>query len=197
MEKVKVKILSPILIDGKEAAPNDENKGIYIIHKHLANELIARRRALLLDVESEINKLLENNAKNVTIDDLKKIAKELSIKFNPNIGIQKLSEKIIEDIKTKAKDLVLEENINAKAAYEAFKAFNNNSKNSEITLEELKAIASTAEIAIEDGADFDKIKEAVENGLEQYASELKVEISENSTIKELWEKIEEKLKSND
>ena len=82
----KIQLKSQVLIGGKVAHPGDANKGIYELHKNVANSLVARKRAVFVeDVKKE-----ENDGGNIelTLEEAKLVANELGIKFKPNIGLQ-------------------------------------------------------------------------------------------------------------
>ena len=206
MALVKIKLTSKILIDGKTASPDDKNKGVYEVERTIANNLIARKRAVLFGEKVETPTPPANNNKpEFDIDALKNIANELNIKYNPNIGGQKLNEKILTELAGRIELELLEvdiTNLDAQKAYEAYKAAEkDNSKGEdvvdEITEEELREIAQAAEIELPEEATLEELKAVVKEALEDYASECKLEAVENETIKGTWERIKAKLQNND
>lgn len=206
MKTTTIKLIKSVMIDGQQASPEDKNNGIYTVSNSEANNLIARKRAIKFDGKIEAPANSKNNNPPGDIEELKKIALELSVKFQPSIGYSKLTAKILEEIKKQAEalNIELEENVDAIKAYESFKkakadkeAKDGENNPPEYTEEELKEIASAAKIELADGASYEEIKEAVEFGLEQYASEMELKLDPNDGIKEVWVKIQEKLKTDD
>ena len=206
MALVKIQLTSNILIEGKNASPNDKNNGVYEVERTIANNLIARKRAVLFGEKVETPTPSANNNKpEFDIDALKNIANELNIKYNPNIGGQKLNEKILTELAGRIELELLEvdiTNLDALKAYEAYKAAEkDNAKDEdvvdEITEEELREIAQAAEIELPEEATLEELKAVVKEALEDYASECELEAVENETIKGTWERIKAKLQNND
>lgn len=202
MKTQTIKLLSAVIVAGKPAHPEDENKGIYTVTEAEARNLIARKRAIKFDGKIEESKGGKgNNNPSIDIDAVKKIAEELGVKFNNAIGAEKLEARVIEDLKAKAEEigLTFAENLPLADAYEQYKAKVNEAKgddDNKISVEELKEIAKAAEIEIkEDTADED-LQDFIELELEQYANELGLEVEENDDAKTLWAKIQEKLKES-
>lgn len=203
---MKIQLTSNILIEGKNASPNDKNNGVYEVERTIANNLIARKRAVLFGEKVETPTPSANNNKpEFDIDALKNIANELNIKYNPNIGGQKLNEKILTELAGRIELELLEvdiTNLDALKAYEAYKAAEkDNAKDEdvvdEITEEELREIAQAAEIELPEEATLEELKAVVKEALEDYASECELEAVENETIKGTWERIKAKLQNND
>lgn len=202
MKTQTIKLLSAVIVAGKPAHPEDENKGIYTVTEAEARNLIARKRAIKFDGKIEESKGGKgNNNPSIDIDAVKKIAEELGVKFNNAIGAEKLEARVIEDLKAKAEEigLTFAENLPLADAYEQYKAKVNEAKgddDNKISVDELKEIAKAAEIEIkEDTADED-LQDFIELELEQYANELGLDVEENDDAKTLWAKIQEKLKES-
>lgn len=204
MALVKIQLTSNVLINGKNASPSDKNKGVYELEKPIANNLIARKRAVLFGEKVETPKPpAGNNNPKFDIDALKALADKLNIKYNPQIGDKKLNEKILAELKPKAEELKV--NIKDLDALKAFELISKAQEDGEqgedvvdeITEEELKEIAQIAEIELSEDATLEQIKVIVKEALEDYASEIKLEPVENETIKATWERIQAKLKEND
>lgn len=202
MKTQTIKLLSAVIVAGRPASPEDENKGIYTVTEAEARNLIARKRAIKFDGKIEESKGGKgNNNPSIDIDAVKKIAEELGVKFNNAIGAEKLEARVIEDLKAKAEEigLTFAENLPLADAYEQYKAKVNEANgddDNKISVEELKEIAKAAEIEIkEDTADED-LQDFIELELEQYANELGLEVEENDDAKTLWAKIQEKLKES-
>lgn len=203
MALLKIQLTSKVLIDGKVASPEDENKGVYELDKFIALNLIFRKRAVKFGEAVKVEKTEEKGKAILNLDELKYLAIMLEIKFNPNIGAEKLNAKILAELQPKAEELKIEINEeNALKVYDLIKAAENKGQDAnetieEISEEELRAIAAEAEIELPYNLDTMQVKEMVKAELEDYASELKLEIAENETVKEIWAKIQEKLKEND
>lgn len=206
MALVKIQLTSNVLIEGKNASPNDKNKGVYEVERTIANNLIARKRAVLFGEKVETpTPPAGNNKTEFDIDALKAIADELNIKYNPNIGAPKLNEKILTELAGRIELELLEidiTNLDAQKAYEAYKAAKKDNTKcedvvDEITEEELREIAQAAEIELPEEATLEELKAVVKEALEDYASECKLETVENETIKATWDRIKAKLQDND
>ena len=203
MALLKIQLTSKVLIDGKVASPEDENKGVYELDKFIALNLIFRKRAVKFGEAVKVEKPEEKGEVILNLDELKYLATMLEIKFNPNISAPKLNAKILAELQPKAEELKIEINEeNALKVYDLIKAAENKGQDAngtieEISEEELRAIAAEAEIELPYNLDTMQVKEMVKAELEDYASELKLEIAENETVKEIWAKIQEKLKEND
>ena len=203
MALLKIQLTSKVLIDGKVASPEDENKGVYELDKFIALNLIFRKRAVKFGEAVKVEKTEEKGKAILNLDELKYLATMLEIKFNPNIGAEKLNAKILAELQPKAEELKIEINEeNALKVYDLIKAAENKGQDAnetieEISEEELRASAAEAEIELPYNLDTMQVKEMVKAELEDYASELKLEIAENETVKEIWAKIQEKLKEND
>lgn len=203
MALLKIQLTSKVLIDGKVASPEDENKGVYELDKFIALNLIFRKRAVKFGEAVKVEKPEEKGEAILNLDELKYLATMLEIKFNPSIGAPKLNAKILAELQPKAEELKIEINEeNALKVYDLIKAAENNGQDAngtieEISEEELRAIAAEAEIELPYNLDTMQVKEMVKAELEDYASELKLEVAENETVKEIWAKIQEKLKEND
>lgn len=193
MEKVKIKLKSTTILDGKIASPEDEQKGIYEVNKILANELVARKRAEIITDDKQKNPAAGDSVV-YDIEKLKEIAGKLDIKFNPNIGGEKLNKKIIDFLTEKDEKLAEQED-----AIKAFDLFESNQKDEQEqgeTYEELVKIANEANIDFQENIGYEDLKEQVALNLEQYASELNLELGENWEIKDAWEKIKEKIQND-
>ena len=201
MKTQTIKLLSAVIVAGRPASPEDENKGIYTVTEAEARNLIARKRAIKFDGKVEENAGKGDKKPSIDIDAVKKIAEELGVKFNNAIGAEKLEARVIEDLKAKAEEigLTFAENLPLADAYEQYKAKVNEANgddDNKISVDELKEIAKAAEIEIkEDTADED-LQDFIELELEQYANELGLEVEENDDAKTLWAKIQEKLKES-
>ena len=193
MEKVKIKLKSTTILDGKIASPEDEQKGIYEVNKILANELVARKRAEIITDDKQKNPAAGDSVV-YDIEKLKEIAGKLDIKFNPNIGGEKLNKKIIDFLAEKDEKLAEQED-----AIKAFDLFESNQKDEQEqgeAYEELVKIATEANIDFQENIGYEDLKEQVALNLEQYASELNLELGENWEIKDAWEKIKEKIQND-
>lgn len=200
MTLVKIQLTSSVLIDGKHADPEDENKGIYELEKHIAYNLIDRKRAVLFGEKIETPKPPANNNPEYDLDALKVLADKLNIKYNPQIGGKKLNEKILTELQPKAEELKVDiKDMDALKTYEAIIKAEDKGEDvvDEITAEELKEIAQEAEIDVPEDATEEELKILVKEALEDYASECKLEAVENETIKATWERIKAKLNEND
>ena len=195
MEKVKIKLKSAVILAGKVASPDDEKNGIYEVTKTVANELIARNRAeLATDIKEKNTPPAAGNDVVYDIEKLKEIAGKLDIKFNPNIGGEKLNKKIVDFLAEKDEKLAEQED-----AIKAFDLFESNQKDEQEqgeTYEELVKIATEANIDFQENIGYEDLKEQVALNLEQYASELNLELGENWEIKDAWEKIKEKIQND-
>lgn len=193
MEKVKIKLKSTTILDGKIASPEDEQNGVYEVNKILANELVARKRAEII-TDDEQKKTPAGDSVVYDIEKLKEIAGKLDIKFNPNIGGEKLNKKIIDFLAEKDEKLAEQED-----AIKAFDLFESNQKDEQEqgeAYEELVKIATEANIDFQENIGYEDLKEQVALNLEQYASELNLELGENWEIKDAWEKIKEKIQND-
>ncbi len=206
MALVKIQLTSNVLIEGKNASPNDKNKGVYEVERTVANNLIARKRAILFGEKVETpTPPAGNNKPEFDIDALKALADKLSIKYNPQIGGEKLNKKILTELQPKAEELKIDiTELDALKAYNVITAADVRKDNTkaedvvdEITEEELREIAQAAEIELPEEATLEELKAVVKEALEDYASECKLEAVENETIKGTWERIKAKLKDND
>lgn len=205
MSLVKIQLTSNVLINGENASPTDKNKGVYELEKHIAYNLIDRKRAVLFGEEVEIPKPPANNNPEYDLDALKALADKLNIKYNPQIGGKKLNEKILIELKPKAEELKANiKDLDALKAFELISKTEEQGKGDqgedvvdEITAEELKEIAQEAEIDVPEDATEEELKTLIKEALEDYASECKLEAVENETIKATWERIKAKLNEND
>lgn len=198
-----IKLLSAVIVAGKPASPKDKNNGIYTVTEAEARNLIARKRAIKFDGKIEAPKGDGANNTPADIETLKKIAVELGVKHNPNIGAPTLEKKLKAELDTKAEEigLTFAESVTVIDTYEQYKAKKaeddgKGGDDNKLSVEELKEIAEAAEIEIkEDTADED-LQDFIELELEQYAGELGLEVEENDNAKTLWAKIQEKLKES-
>lgn len=196
MELVKIKLLSNVMLNSKTASPGDSNKGVYSVKKSLANNLIARKRAVLFSekdlAEGNPAGKPPKNVVNYDLEALKNIANKLELKYNPNIGGEKLNKKILEHLAAKNEKLGLFDD-----AIKAFEVYTNTqtpeapAKTPEHI--ELISIAKEAEIDFDENLGYDELKSLVNENLKQYASEVGIELGENWDTKEAWESIKEKL----
>lgn len=196
----KIQLKSQVLIGGKVAHPGDANKGIYELHKNVANSLVARKRAVFVeDVKKE-----ENDGGNIelTLEEAKLVANELGIKYNANIGLPKLLEKIDAELEVQAKEYGLEiEEISITEAmklYRVAKANKESGKNDQVDpelLNKLKALADEADVEYKEDVTAEELKEALEVELEKYASEQQLEVPEDADVFKTWELIKEKLQN--
>ena len=196
----KIQLKSQVLIGGKVAHPGDANKGIYELHKNVANSLVARKRAVFVeDVKKE-----ENDGGNIelTLEEAKLVANELGIKYNANIGLPKLLEKIDAELEVQAKEYGLEiEEISTTEAMELYrvaKANKESGKNDQVDpelLNKLKALADEADVEYKEDVTAEELKEALEVELEKYASEQQLEVPEDADVFKTWELIKEKLQN--
>lgn len=206
MALVKIQLTSNVLINGINASPTDKNKGVYELEKPIANNLIARKRAVLFGENVEIpTPPAGNNDPEYNIEALKMLANVLNIKHNPQIGGKNLNKKILTELQPMAEELKINiDGLDAIKAYELIEQAKGKDKPGEgedvvdeITEEELREIAQIAEIEVSEDATLEQIKVIVKEALEDYASEIKLEPVENETIKATWERIQTKLKEND
>lgn len=204
MSLVKIQLTSNVLINGENASPTDKNKGVYELEKHIAYNLIDRKRAVLFGEEVETPKPPANNNPEYDLDALKVLAEKLNIKYNPQIGGKKLNERILTELQPKAEELKVDiKDMDALKTYEAIikagedKGDQGEDVVDEITAEELKEIAQEAEIDVPEDATEEELKTLIKEALEDYASECKLEAVENETIKATWGRIKAKLKEND
>lgn len=196
----KIQLKSQVLIGGKVAHPGDANKGIYELHKNVANSLVARKRAVFVeDVKKE-----ENDGGNIelTLEEAKLVANELGIKYNANIGLPKLLEKIDAELEVQAKEYGSEiEEISITEAmklYRVAKANKESGKNDQVDpelLNKLKALADEADVEYKEDVTAEELKEALEVELEKYASEQQLEVPEDADVFKTWELIKEKLQN--
>lgn len=196
----KIQLKSQVLIGGKVAHPGDANKGIYELHKNVANSLVARKRAVFVeDVKKE-----ENDGGNIelTLEEAKLVANELGIKYNANIGLPKLLEKIDAELEVQAKEYGLEIEeisiIEAMKLYRVAKANKESGKNDQVDpelLNKLKALADEADVEYKEDVTAEELKEALEVELEKYASEQQLEVPEDADVFKTWELIKEKLQN--
>lgn len=194
MEKVQIKVKSDLMIDGNIATAGS----IKEVNRVFANELLARGRAEIYTGETIKTEEKAPTAE-YDLEKLKEVAAKLELKHNPNISGKTLNDKILKFLVEK--DEELKDETNAINAYESYEAKNKpadeDGENITISFEELLNIAKEAEIEHEDNVSYDELKGIIEVNLEQYASELKLEVAENSNIKEVWGQIKEKLANND
>ena len=205
MANVTIKLLTSVMINGQIARPDDINNGVYTVSKQEAADLILRKRAV--KYEGLIYPTVKETKDE--LKELKQIATDLGVKFNPQIGVVKLEAKVRAELEVKAEEIGLtyEENMTVKEAYNLYisakaEEDNANGENSEpsgyrLSIEEVKEIAKEAEIEIKADIADEDIQEYIEVELEQYAQELELEISEDDNARVLWDKIQEKLKEND
>lgn len=199
----KIQLKSQVLIGGKVAHPGDANKGIYELHKNVANSLVARKRAVFVeDVKKDKNKKNDGGNIELTLEEAKLVANELGIKYNANIGLPKLLEKIDAELEVQAKEYDLEiEEISIKEAMELYRVAkankesgNNNQVDPEL-LNKLKALADEADVEYKEDVTAEELKEALEVELEKYASEQQLEVPEDADVFKTWELIKEKLQN--
>lgn len=199
MKTQTIKLLSAVIVAGKPAHPEDENKGIYTVTEAEARNLIARKRAIKFDGKiEESNGGKGNNNPSIDIKEVKKIAEELGVKFNNAIGAEKLEARVIETLNAKAEEigLTFAENLPLVDAYEQYKAKladKNGNDDNKLSVEELKEIAEAANIKIKDDTADEELQDFIEVELEQYANELGLEVGDDDNAKTLWEKIQKKL----
>ena len=196
----KIQLKSQVLIGGKVAHPGDANKGIYELHKNVANSLVARKRAVF--VEDAKKEVKDGGNIELTLEEAKLVANELGIKYNANIGLPKLLEKIDAELEVQAKEYDLEiEEISIKEAMELYRVAkankesgNNNQVDPEL-LNKLKALADEADVEYKEDVTAEELKEALEVELEKYASEQQLEVPEDADVFKTWELIKEKLQN--
>ena len=200
MEKVKVRLLTPVIDNGKIKQAGD----VIEVDKQLAKEIVARKRATYnLDVQPVNIEPKKDNGEPLDLDKLRAIADELEIKYNQNIGAQKLEAKILAVLE-KAEDdgLTFREDLPILEAYKLYKAekakkeAGDNDKD-KIPVDRLEEIAKAAKIEIGQDIEEDGLQDFIEVELEQYAGELGIEIAEDDNAETLWAKIQEKLKGKD
>lgn len=200
MEKVKVRLLTPVIDNGKIKQAGD----VIEVDKQLAKEIVTRKRATYnLDVQPVNIEPKKDNGEPLDLDKLRAIADELEIKYNPNIGAQKLEAKILAVLE-KAEDdgLTFREDLPILEAYKLYKAekakkeAGDNDKD-KIPVDRLEEIAKAAKIEIAQDVEEDGLQDFIEVELEQYAGELGIEIAEDDNAETLWAKIQEKLKGKD
>lgn len=192
----KIQLKSQVLIGGKVAHPGDANKGIYELHKNVANSLVARKRAVFVEDVKDGGNI------ELTLEEAKLVAKELEIKFNPNIGLPTLLKKIDAELEVQAKEYGLEiEEISIKEAMELYRVAkankesgNNNQVDPEL-LNKLKALADEADVEYKEDVTAEELKEALEVELEKYASEQQLEVPEDADVFKTWELIKDKLQN--
>lgn len=197
MKNQTIQLISNVLINGQQAGPNDKNKGVYTVTEAEAKNLIARKRAIKFDG------VIEDTEPDKFLEDLKEVADELKIKYNPSIGAPKLEAKILAVLE-KAEDdgLTFREDLPILEAYKLYKAekakkeAGGNDKD-KIPVDRLEEIAKAAKIEIAQDVEEDGLQDFIEVELEQYAGELGIEIAEDDNAETLWAKIQEKLKGKD
>lgn len=196
-----IKLLTPVIIAGQQASPNDKNNGVYTVTLSEARNLIARKRAIKFETKLEPNN--KNNGKSpvIDIDAVKTIAEAIGVKFNNAIGAEKLQARVIDALNEKAEEigLTFAENLTLEDMYELYKskvAEGNGGENNKISVEELKEIATAADIEIPEGTADENLQEFIEAQLEEYANNLGIEVLEDDNAKTLWVKIQEKLKES-
>lgn len=197
MKNQTIQLISNVLINGQQAGPNDKNKGVYIVTEAEAKNLIARKRAIKFDG------VIEDTKPDKFLENLKEVADELEIKYNPSIGAPKLEAKILAVLE-KAEDdgLTFREDLPILEAYKLYKAekakkeAGGNDKD-KIPVDRLEEIAKAAKIEIGQDVEEDGLQDFIEVELEQYAGELGIEIAEDDNAETLWAKIQEKLKGKD
>ena len=201
MKTQTIKLIRGVMIDGKQASPEDKNNGIYTVTEAEARNLIARKRAIKFDGKIEKTPVNNPNPPAADLEVLKKIADELGIKYNPNIGAPSLEKKIAPELDAKAEEigLTFAENTPIVEAYEQYKAKKaqdeaESDDDNKVSIEELKEIAKAAEIKVEDDMAEDDLQDFIETELEQYAQELGLEVGDDDNARTLWAKIQEKLK---
>ena len=196
----KIQLKSQVLIGGKVAHPGDANKGIYELHKNVANSLVARKRA---GFDEDVKKEAKDGGNiELTLEEAKLVADELEIKYNAKIGLAKLLEKIDAELEVQAKEYGLEiEEISIKEAMELYRVAkankesgNNNQVDPEL-LNKLKALADEADVEYKEDVTTEELKEALEVELEKYASEQQLEVPEDADVFKTWELIKEKLQN--
>mgnify|MGYP007055250619 CR=1 FL=1 len=192
MEKVKVRLLTPVIDNGKIKQAGD----VIEVDKQLAKEIVARKRATYnLDVQPVNIKPKKDNGEPLDLDKLRAIADELEVKHQPSIGGPKLAKKILEDLVTK--DKTLAEEADVFKAYEKFKENQSGSKDNgePLDLDKLRAIADEAEVDYEDDTTAEELQEALVVNFEQIASELQIELPEDSNVEEAWAIIKAELEN--
>ena len=190
MEKVKVRLLTPVIDNGKIKQAGD----VIEVDKQLAKEIVARKRATYnLDVQPVNIEPKKDNGEPLDLDKLKAIADELEIKYQPNIGGPKLAKKILEDLVTK--DKTLAEEADVFKAYEKFKENQGKDDGEPLDLDKLRAIADEAEVDYEDDTTAEELQEALVVNFEQMASELQIELPEDSNVEEAWVIIKAELEN--
>ena len=192
MEKVKVRLLTPVIDNGKIKQAGD----VIEVDKQLAKEIVARKRATYnLDVQPVNIKPKKDNGEPLDLDKLRAIADELEVKYQPSIGGPKLAKKILEDLVTK--DKTLAEEADVFKAYEKFKENQSGSKDNgePLDLDKLRAIADEAEVDYEDDTTAEELQEALVVNFEQIASELQIELPEDSNVEEAWAIIKAELEN--
>ena len=191
MEKVKVRLLTPVIDNGKIKQAGD----VIEVDKQLAKEIVARKRATYnLDVQPVNIEPKKDNGEPLDLDKLRAIADELEVKYQPSIGGPKLAKKILEDLATK--DKTLAEEADVFKAYEKFKENQGDDDNDEpLDLDKLRAIADEAEVDYEDNTTAEELQEALVVNFEQIASELQIELPEDSNVEEAWVIIKAELEN--
>lgn len=195
----KIQLKTKILLGGKVASPDDKNKGIYDVHKNLASSLVARKRAVFYNANEP--KKTKDGVKNIelSLDDAKKVADELGLKYNANIGLAKLLEKIDAELEKQAKEYNLEIKeisiAEAMKLYRAAKEEKTTKAEDPEKLQKLKDLAEEAEIEYNEDATCEELEKHLVVELEKYASEEKIEVPENADVFTIWELIKEKLQN--
>lgn len=205
---MKIKLKTKILLGGKVASPDDGNKGIYEVHKNLANSLIARKRAVLY---SEIEKKGDGNKDGINIqislEEAKQVADELGISYAKNIGVVKLLERIVQELEIQAAKYGFKiEKISVEEAMKLYRAKKaeeekgdgkNDKEEDPEKLQKLKELAEEAEIEFNENIKCGELEKLLEVELEKYASEEKIEIPNDSDVFTAWHLIKEKIKGAD
>lgn len=194
----KIKLKTRIIIGGKIASPDDKNKGIYELHKNVANSLVARKRAVFYeDVVEEDNDNIE-----LSLDEAKLVADELGIQYNPKIGLKNLLKKIDTELEIQAEKYNLEiKEISIAEAMKLYRVAKANKQAGESKpedpelLNKLKALADEADIEYKEDITAEELKKILEIELEKYASKQGQEIPEDTDVFKTWELIKEKLKN--
>lgn len=201
-----IKLKTKILLGGKVASPNDENKGVYEVHKNLANSLIARKRAVLyseVEEKSDGNKGGENIE--MTLEEAKQVADELGISYAKNIGVVKLLERIDKELEIQAEKYGLKiEEISVEEAMKLYRAKKaeeekgdgeDDKEEDPEKLQKLKELAEEAEVEFNEDITSEELQKLLEVELEKYASEVEVEVPEDADLFATWELIKKKLEN--
>lgn len=198
---IKIKLKTKIMLGGKVASPDDDNKGVYELQKNLANSLIARKRAVLYSEKESKSDNDKKGGKSIemSLEDAKKVADELGIKYNPSIGAKKLLEKIDEELELQAKKYGLEiKEISVKEAMELYRAKKDGKGEEDPEkLQKLKELAEEAEIEFNEDTTSEDLQKLLEVELEKYASEEEIEIPEGADVFAIWQLIKKKIENAD